>query len=225
MAFGRGPKIVKDGLVLMLDAANPKSYPGTGTTWYDLSGNGYNGTLRNSPTFTTDNGGSLVLDGTNQDITITNNSDLQLSPSHTIEYAMNMDTIAGTFRGTVMKGSFTSSYGHLINPTNNKLLIYLDSDNSVEHTSTTVFSINTWYHVVTTFDSGVSTLYVNGTLDNSVSSLTLTTNTSVLTIGSNNNGSNYFVDGKIPFVKLYNRALSSDEVLQNYNALKGRFGL
>jgi len=170
------------------------------------------------------NGGSLVLDGTNQYTSISNNTDLQLAPSHTIEYVMNMDTIAGTFRGTVMKGTFGSSYGHLISPTNSKMLIYLDSDSGVEHISTTVFSIGVWYHIISTFTGGTSTFYVNGEEDSSVSSLTLTTNTSPLYIGCNNS-TNYFVDGRIPFIKLYNRALTTQEVLQNYNATKSRYGL
>ena len=60
-----GPNIIKDGLVLTLDASSQRSYPGSGTTWYDLSGNGNNGTLTNGPTFDSGNGGSIVFDGTN----------------------------------------------------------------------------------------------------------------------------------------------------------------
>lgn len=66
MAYRNGPKIITDGLVLCLDAAGTKSYPGNGTTWTDLSGNGNNGTLINGPTFSSDNGGSLVFDGSNE---------------------------------------------------------------------------------------------------------------------------------------------------------------
>ena len=64
MAFSRGPSIVTNGLVLALDAANHKSYPGSGTTWFDLSGNSHDGTLTGGPTFNSDNGGSIVFDGT-----------------------------------------------------------------------------------------------------------------------------------------------------------------
>ena len=65
MSLSRGPKIVTNGLVLYLDAANKKSYPGSGTTWTDLSGNNNTGTLTNGPTFDSNNGGSIVFDGTN----------------------------------------------------------------------------------------------------------------------------------------------------------------
>ena len=60
-----GPRIVSNGLVLCLDAANKRSYPGTGTTWTDLSGNSNNGTLTNGPTFSAGNMGSILFDGTN----------------------------------------------------------------------------------------------------------------------------------------------------------------
>jgi len=65
MAIHRGPKIITNGLILCLDAASTKSYPGSGTTWFDRSGNGNNGVLTNGPTFSSTNGGSIVFDGTN----------------------------------------------------------------------------------------------------------------------------------------------------------------
>ena len=65
MSIAGGPDIVENGLVLHLDAADSNSYPGSGTVWTDLSGNGYNGTLTNGPTFSSSNRGGIVLDGTN----------------------------------------------------------------------------------------------------------------------------------------------------------------
>jgi hypothetical protein len=65
MALSHSPSIVTDGLVLCLDAGNPKSYPGSGTTWTDLSGNGNNGTLVNGVGYSGDNLGSLSFDGVN----------------------------------------------------------------------------------------------------------------------------------------------------------------
>jgi hypothetical protein len=82
MGFNYSPKIVTDGLVLCLDAANSRSYPGSGTTWFDLSGNGNNGTLANGPTFNANNNGSIVFDGTNDYVEITNrNTNLEFQPS------------------------------------------------------------------------------------------------------------------------------------------------
>ena len=72
MAYRNGPKIVTDGLVLCLDAAIGKSYPGSGTSWTDLSGNGNNGTLQNTPTFNSANGGSLIFDAANDVVSLPN---------------------------------------------------------------------------------------------------------------------------------------------------------
>jgi hypothetical protein len=88
MAFHCGPRqksIVTDGLVLSLDAGNANSYPGTGTNWADLSGNGLNGTLVNGPTYNSANLGSIVFDGTNDHVTVANNS--LLNPTTTISVA------------------------------------------------------------------------------------------------------------------------------------------
>ena len=74
MAISYNPRIVTDGLVLALDAGNPKSYPGSGTTWTDLSGNGNNGTLTNGPTYSSANGGSIVFDGVDDYAEITDSS-------------------------------------------------------------------------------------------------------------------------------------------------------
>ena len=74
MGVAYNPNIVTDGLVLCLDAANKRSYPGTGTTWTDRSANGNNGTLTNGPTFDSANGGSIVFDGTNDYVTTTKNN-------------------------------------------------------------------------------------------------------------------------------------------------------
>ena len=76
MAFFRGANVVTDGLVLALDAANTKSYPGSGTTWRDMSGNNITGSLTNGPTFNSANGGSIVFDGTNDSVIMADNSAL-----------------------------------------------------------------------------------------------------------------------------------------------------
>ena len=78
MGLAHSPSIVTDGLVLCLDAANTKSYPGSGTTWTDISGKGYDGTLTNGPTFSSNYGGNIVLDGSNDFVTGVHNSELNL---------------------------------------------------------------------------------------------------------------------------------------------------
>lgn len=78
MSYHNGPKIVSEGLVLYLDAANSKSYSGTGTTWTDLSGNSNNATLVNGPTYSSLNGGGIVLDATDDFISITPSASLKV---------------------------------------------------------------------------------------------------------------------------------------------------
>ena len=84
MAISRGPKIVTNGLVLALDAADKNSYVGSGTTWKDLSGNSFNGTLTNGPTFSNTNGGAIVFDGTNDYVNVLDNSTLDISGDKTL---------------------------------------------------------------------------------------------------------------------------------------------
>jgi hypothetical protein len=85
MGIFRGPNIVRSGLALALDAADKNSYRGTGTTWKDLSGNAYNGTLTNGPTFSNINGGTIVFDGTNDYVSIPSNSNFNNGNNITVE--------------------------------------------------------------------------------------------------------------------------------------------
>jgi hypothetical protein len=225
------PKIVTDGLVLHLDAANKKSYSGSGTTWTDRSGNGNNGTLINGPTFDSANGGGIEFDQTNDYVMIPNSSSIQLTAnqSFTISYFINLDSITGgnAFMASVMKGTFGSSYGHLLGTNNKYLLVYTDSDSGVEQY---VYNLlddyeNKWLQITQTYDGDRIYVYQNGGFyAQSGTGVQLTTNTNPLYLGSNG-GSNYFLDGTMANVYLYNRALTSSEVAQNYNATKSRFGL
>ena len=111
MSLLHSPKIVTNGLVLCLDAANRKSYPGSGNIWRDLSGNGNNGTLTNGPTFSSANGGSIVFDGTD-DIVLVNNSS-SISPSSAI-------TVSAFFKIS----SYTSNYAPICFKQNNYVSFY-----------------------------------------------------------------------------------------------------
>ena len=122
MSLGHGASIVRNGLVLYLDAANPKSYPGSGTTWKDLSGNGNNGTLVNGPTFNSANGGSIVFDGTNDYVITTNLLNPTTNPNESVFVWFN-PTAAGQIvselgQATINTGWHDSvSYTHLTLPT------------------------------------------------------------------------------------------------------------
>lgn len=108
MALNHSPKIVTNGLVLYLDAANQKSYPGSGTTWTDLSGNGNTGTLTNGPTFSANNNGGIVFDGANDYVSISNSSSLNITGRNiTIEVIFKSNDLASSQHadGLLSKGS------------------------------------------------------------------------------------------------------------------------
>ena len=115
MASHAGPNAVEDGLILALDAGNTKSYPGSGTTWTDLSGNGNNGTLVNGVGYNSDYGGSLSFDGTNDYIDITSLAPLADTSAVTMEAWVNVDTLTnsyqviGTWERTTYHWQFTYS--------------------------------------------------------------------------------------------------------------------
>ncbi|MGI6340874.1 MAG: LamG-like jellyroll fold domain-containing protein [Minisyncoccales bacterium] len=139
----------------------------------------------------------------------------------TIEYWLKLDNFPVDFFGTIMKGGFTSSYGHLIS--NRNLIIYTDNDSSPELYIDNFFSsseIDTWVHIVQTFSESQITVYKNSQTNStfkSSSNIELTTNKSALWFGCDA-GSNYFLNGIMDNVRIYNAALSSAQIKQNYIA-------
>ena len=113
MAVGYNPKIVTDNLILALDAANIKSYPGSGTTWTDLSGKGNNGTLVNGPTFNSGNSGSIEFDGTNDSISLGPqiNSDIT-ETDITVSFWTYLDTTSGDKSFAVIMSSVVTLVFH-----------------------------------------------------------------------------------------------------------------
>ena len=232
MIFG-APPIVTNGLVLNLDAGNSKSYPGSGTTWTDLSGNRNTGTLTNSPTFNRDGGGNLVFNGTTQYVDCGNNSIVNTAVNTcTINVWFKQTVSAAPYRFLTNKGPSDAdeNFGLAVHYTNSK--IYFDVGGSGPYIDTTyLYALNIWYNVCVTHNriAGSSTLklYINGTEIPSTTvqpTLTPATNNSNFIVGSGRSNSFPF-PGNISIVNLYNRALTASEVLQNYNALKSRFNL
>lgn len=228
MAFHRGPKIVTNGLVLYLDAANNKSYPGSGTAWNDLSGGGNNGTLLNGPTFDNGNAGSIVFDGISEFVRVN-----------------TLDDAGGLFAESTTKFSVSSFFkfipqGQSMSITNRhggtgevgNYIVYVNTSNNLRvrlrgGTPLTISNItpNTWYEIVITWDGSTAKAYLNSSFINNISVGTASLGDGRFIIGAASNGINLFFKGKIPNVKIYNRALTPDEIQQNYNATKSRYGL
>ena len=225
MGLVHSPKIVTDGLVLALDAGNVKSYPGSGTTWYDKSGNGNNGTLTNGPTFAT---GSIVFDGVNDYVNCGNSTSLQITGSITLSTWINFPTLFSSqyYPPFIIKG-VNASYMLYGNSVTNQVRMRIGSNSAANVLdSTSTFSINTWYNIVGTYDGSAMKIYVNGVCDSQKSLVgTIPTGSDNVHLGFNPIGEAIVYNGKIATTQIYNRALTSDEVLQNYNATKGRFGL
>ena len=227
MAFFQGPNIVRDGLVFAYDAGSTRCYSGTGTTAKNII-DSTTGTLTNGVAFNSANGGFWEFDGTNDYIVISNANSPQFiaNQAFTISYIVYLNRVTGTYMAPVMKGSFPSSYGHLIGASNS-FLVYTDDDSSPEFSIYNMLDndINKWVFITQTYDGNKIYVYRNGVLEGqSGAGVTFTVNTSNLYIGSNNS-TNYYLDGNMANLKIYNKALTAAEVSQNYNAYKSRFGL
>lgn len=217
--------IVTNGLVLHLDAGNPASYPGTGTTWTDLSGNNNNGTLVNGVGYNSTNGGSLVFDGVNDNITFTSNPLLANQITAEVWVNLNSTTPNGTAWILGREGSYrliysSGSLSWVCSTVNNGW--YTTGTNI----STSISSTSGIYHVVGTYNGANIQIYVNGALRTTGSSIS----GNILTNGSYNlfrsdAGNVDYGKGNLYAHRIYNRALTAQEIQQNFNALRGRFGL
>lgn len=226
MAFRYSPKIVTDGLVLYLDAANTKSYVSGSTTWNDISRGGNNGTLVNGPTFSSQNGGSIVFDGVNDYGRLSANNGLQPSPELTLEVWFK-----SSGNNSKIQGLLYLNYGTGLRlETNGAIHTRVNSAGSLQQfiTTSTYFN-NLWNQVILTINSNTAILYVNSILVNQYSIVydgSSPYNTSIGGVGTDvNDSANRGFYGNLSIAKVYNKVLSLPEVLQNYNATKSRFGL
>ena len=225
--------IVLNGLVLYLDAGNPLSYPGTGTIWTDLSNFGNNGTLINGPTFNSGNGGNIVFDGTNDFVTC--GTAIGKLPNFTISCWIkpNAWNNCGIVFSSNVGGSQGRTHWGLWGRVNGNIEIYVSNGTSFQAANTAL----PWSSVgVPNTNFTNITITVDGTniklFKNSVqigSNITQTIQQSGISydlcIGKNAADSGYFYNGSVAQTLIYNRTLSSTEIIQNFNATKYRFGL
>jgi hypothetical protein len=249
MSGNVAPKIVTKGLVLCLDGANVYSYPKTGTAWSDLTTNRNNSTLINGPTYDSSNGGSLLFDGINDFANITYNSTLSVANAHTLEswfYATGRGTNsifdgsghlmrAGQIEDSQFQLNYIYDYGAIG-------YLWFRSFNGNPYPSAGSFTFlgspnyvampNKWNMATVARNGSTVKIYVNGVLVSTYTGQTISSNPSwitylggSLTLGRTTGNPYINYKGKIAVSRIYNRALSDSEVLQNFNALKGRFGL
>ena len=224
MAFSHSPKIVTDGLVLCLDAANLKSYPGTGTTWKDLSGNGNNGTLVNGVGYNSGHGGSLTFDGSNDTVS-TGNSGITGNQSWSISVWVSVDSSesgSGRQGWIVWEGSSNQSTSELISIGVNSGKVEVAHWANDTTFTNSLITFDNFQNISVTYDGSTELIYVNSlNTDSKSTSLSITDGNWYLASRSTAE----YLNCKIASFQVYNRALTASEIQQNYNALKGRFGL
>jgi len=218
MGLAHSPSIISDGLVFYLDAANRRSYSGSGFTFYDLYA-GTGATLINGVGFTSSNNGSFIFDGTNDHIALGRRNDIQgtnITLSVWAKFAsLTSGDVAVCFGWTDgvnwRQGNYIGTIGGVIRsyPT------------AMAYTANT----NQWYHVTITSISNANNLYINGIGVSSVNTAIVYETTNMLSLGWGGTGYGSYSNSTVALAQIYNRALSATEILQNYNATRKRFEL
>jgi len=222
MCFNRDYEgIVTDSLVFNLDAGFTPSYPTSGSTWFDLSGNDNDGTLINGVGYDSSNGGSLTFDGTDDYVEVSYDADsfnigtgdfsfnIWYYPDNNVSYrrlfSIGLFRAAGNFAFERQNGS--------------NVVVHINGTFNVVGSSN---SSGLWYNYTVTRESGLVKVYKNGAYVTQFTKTDAITNTNNILIAKE---SSIYFDGKIPIIHFYKKALSASEVLYNHNTLKGRFGL
>jgi hypothetical protein len=225
MGISYNPRTITDGLVLCLDAANSKSYPGSGTTWTDLSGITSSGELVNSPVYNSSNLGFFQF-VTDDFARIANNTALDTqTPTVEVWVKTNATNQNGFW---FEKGTVNTQYSLFQEGTTIRWRMFIGGAiTQLSTTTATYMDTSNWYQVVGTYTSGTRRLYINGVQVNSdTQSGTIATNSGGMSIGvygGFSGGRGYYYNGNLAACRIYNRALSAAEISQNYNALKSRY--
>lgn len=230
MATLYSPKVVTDGLVLYLDAGNTKSYPGTGTAWTDLTPNSNNATLVNGPTFSGTNNGVITTDSTDDYITVSDSTSLQVTTGFTVGIWVKFNNTIGSYYRTLIGKPAYTKYGIIVEWYGNNPLLadFISSGNRNTGPGLVYPSLTNWNYVVHSYDKNGGTnnqrfhVWYPGTYSSAYATpgaLNVDTSTESLNIGGAGLGLT------IGSAWVYNRGLTNTEVLQNFNATRGRFGL
>ena len=239
MSYRTGPKIVTDGLVLCLDAASTKSYPGSGSTWYDLSENKRNGTISNA-IYNSMNRGVIAFDGSSDKVEGTLSSGL--NAPFTLEYFGRFNNVTQydfEYFGSVGDNGFrtmisVSKIGTRFSQSSYDGHMYLYTGETYVVLTDISLANTEWVHLVAvaTTTSPYAKVYKNGVEGNLVSPISGVSTSIGGVINTNStyrigawSDNTWWLNGQIGFHRIYNRALTNDEITQNYNATKGRFGL
>jgi hypothetical protein len=222
-SLGRG-SIITQGLILNLDAGNRNSYPGSGSNWFDLSGNNYSGSFVGTITYSTASGGVMVFPGTSGtyiDVSTLNKT----STSFTFSTWLNIPVAQNTYTGIVVSrpvgGSTVTGINFLASTGNRLSYLYASSFGY----SGPVINYNTWYRIDLVFRDNLALYYINGILQGTNSQTSQTVTLSQLRIGNDSDNATRVLNGSMGAVQIYDRGLSEAEIVHNYYVSKNRFGI
>ena len=227
MGFYRGPNIVTDGLLFTYDAGSERCYPGSGTSATNIMSQASPGTLQNGVGFNSANGGVWEFDGVDSKIEVTTFPTQVFNGPCTFESWVywNDDT-----RSTILGNFDQGGGGHDINfekVSGRNLRAYWDRGSINAFSGTNTVAIGEWQHVVMVRDVSGNAwkFYVNGALITSVSNAgsNIPTTGTTFRIGADSRNGDTVTNGNISIVRMYNQALTDEEVTQNYNAHKEKF--
>jgi len=223
-------KTISNGLVLHLDAGNNKSYPGSGTSWRDLSGNGNNGTTSGTPTFSSANGGSIAFDGTDDYVSCPAFTGLG-SSNRTIDvwFQIRSLPLSGTKRILSLVTDDTSTDTPALTIGYSTSLSSLSAGFGGSpyngYVSNLNFTLSMWTNLTVTITGNNIVVYKNTISVGSATNSGTVGSNPILHLGRYNNFYSQYADIIISNAKIYNRALSASEIIQNYDSTRSRFGL
>lgn len=237
MSLGHGASIVRSGLVLHLDAANRKSYPGTGTAWTDLSGNGNHGDIINGTTFSNN---AFLFDGTNDHVKMASlNRKFAWTPSGTVgNRIVSIETWVKTSdtAGCIFSKPWNGSGNYNLMMYHNSFYTRIDNAHSLSFSS---IADNKWHHIVCIVNETQKAVYIDGLLvagfvNHLIVNDTPTPSEQVLPLTLMTlypyppgewNEPTHAISGSMSVFRFYNKQLNIDEIQQNFNALRGRYGI
>lgn len=222
-----GSNIVTNGLVLYLDAANNRSYNTVSNNWVDLSVSGVNSTLTNGFTFSYENVGNILFDGSGYG----SMGSIDISNVFTVNSWAKLNNPSGSTFSIVFASS-ANQYDNFLgfkSASPFKGILYVTESANVNNYQllTDSLELNKWYYLTFIVNISYIAVYVNGLLSNSdtVPFVIGSWSSNLMTIGVRSNLTQYFLNGGISNLQIYNRVLTGDEIKQNFNVTKSRFGL
>ena len=237
--FVFGPDFVTNGLVIYLDAANKTSYPGSGTIWYDISGNGNNGTLVNGPTFSSSNGGIFVFDGVNDYVNFGDRDAFTLPGGFSVNIWFKTASVSFSNASPFLAKYTTSNYEFVFGIVSNNLYgwVYDNTTNGYRGRYATSISsytsVGSWNNFTYTYDGGgltsSSKLYINAVqrdntdFNNANTFTTIRNTSSPLNLGDTNVGLGGPINGSVGLINYYNRPLTLGEITQNFYSMNYRY--